>query len=497
MMSVSIKKYLLIVGLFIATASHAAAPVLSIQSAATTYTTVFNFSDPNAPNFVRCNASCAPISPAPCTIGGHDFPDNPPRPFPGPDGNMWLWASNSEAPSINIAEPSYGSYIKEANADLSGPAAVVSQCQIGFQYTPVNATDGPPSTVMASLASLNNQHWLMEFWAQGVGRNFQATAMIQNDFRFDNLMDCPAPYNNLSDCRYTNLVSGAWSNQQYQFTVPYTPVTNDGVVDDYITSPVFVTPYQYKPTYGAQGVNAQTNILYVKNLGDRIPYYYMMVNEALPAATPGPDTPAGVCLFRTNNVNDPNSWLGWNAATKTFSIPFNVNPYTTTINNPQSCSFVLPTSYRFSLAYDPQYRTFIAIGDVASTMSPVSAVVYATTQDLTNWGPPDAPTNTGTILTNTSTPSFVSEQYWLASNTCPGVPPNITGEGYLSLIDPTSSSISRAYFGQADSNFQYVGGNPYLYLVRFNPITVCNYGSDTLRDVVRLPLTITCTANCS
>ena len=496
MKALFISTLLLISGLFSATA-YAAAPVLSIQPAAAAYSTVFNFSDPNAPNFVRCNASCtADGIIGPCTIGGNDFPDNPPRPFPGPDGNMWLWANNSQALSINLATPIYGSYIKEASADLSGPvSSTFNQCQVGFQYTPVNATDGPPSTELASLASLNNQHWLMEFWAQGVARSFQATVMIQNDFRFDELADCAS--HDISNCRYTNLVSGSWSNSASQFTVPYTPVTNDGVIDDYITSPVFVTPELYVPNHGAQGVNAQTNILYVKNPGDRIPYYYMMVNEALPAAVPGGQTPAGVCLFRTNNVNNPNSWLGWNATTKTFSIPFNVNPYTTTINNPQICSFVLSSDYRFSLAYDPQYKTFIVIGDVASTTSPVSAVVYATTQDLTNWGPPDAPTNTGTILTNTSTPSFVSEQYWLASDTCPGVPPNITGEGYLSLIDPTSNSISHTYFGQADSNFQYVGTNPYLYLVRFNPITVCNYGSDTLRDVVRLPLTITCTANCS
>ena len=468
--------------------ARAAAPVLSIQAAATTYATVFDFSDSSdTTNFVRCNSSCVGIDH--CVLAGHDFPDNPPRPFLGPDGNVWLWASNSQALATSISG-GYGSYIKEANADLSGPASGVNQCKVGFQYTPVTpVNDG--SNEQQSLASLNNQHWLLEFWAQGIGRSFQAMAMIQNDFHGQSLPDC-AGYASLTYCRYTNLIAGTWSNQQQQFTVPITQVSDDGIVDDYMTSPLFVTPSQYQAKHGEQGVNAQTNIVYAKNPGDRIPYYYVLINEATPSTLPGGSAISGICLFRTNNVNDSNSWLGWNAVTKTFSVKFNANPYTTTISNPTICSFVLPSTYRFSLAYSPQYKTFIAIGDQGSASDASNnEVVYATTQDLTDWGPSNAPTNTGVMLTHSGAPSFTLEQYWVQTG---GV--NVTGEGYLSLIDPTSSSISRTYFGQPDSNFQYVSNNPYLYLVRFNPV-VSGLGGDTERDVVRVPLAITCTANCS
>ena len=473
-------------GAFTVTANAVPLLQISVAPGVTNYTTVFDFSNPNASNFVRCGTSCTGIGH--CVLAGHDFPDNPPRPFLGPDGNVWLWANNSQALCNDPSDSAcYGSYIKEASTDLSGPAPGVNQCNVGFQYTPVTPTDANET---ASLASLNNQHWLIEFWAQGVGRSFQAMAVIQNDFHGQDLTDCAA-YGSISFCRYTNLIAGTWSNQQNQFTVPYTPVNNDGVIDDYITSSMFVTPYQYKPTYGQQGVNAQTNIVYVKNPGDRIPYYYMLINESLASATPGGQNSSGLCLFRTTNVNDPSSWLGWNAATQTFSVSFNANPYTTTITNPTMCSFVLSSTYRFSLMYNPQYKTFIALGDQgSSTDATDNEVVYATTQDLTNWGPPNAPTTTGVILTNSGTPSFTLEQYWVQTD---GVG---TAEGYLSLIDPTSSSISQTYFGQADSNFQYVGNNPYLYLVRFNPV-VAGLGGDTERDVVRVPLSITCTANCS
>lgn len=484
------KLFFLVINLCFVVTVEAAAPVLQISLAPqATLQTVFNFSNPSNPNWVRCgDINTADFS--------HDFPDNPIRPFMGADGNVWLWASNSAAlcsENDALSPACYGSYIKEANADISGPAPGVNQCHVGFQYTPVTPTISPPPTEEQSLASLNNLHWLLEFWVQGVGRSFQAMAVIQNDFHGQELDNCQG---NLNVCRYTNLVSGSWNNVQGQFTVPFTSVSNGGVTEDYITSPLFVTPYLYYPLIGQQGVNAQTNILYVKNVGDRIPYYYILINEAIPEPYPNPTTvTSGLCLFRSNNVYDPNSWLGWNASTRTFSVKFNVNPYTTAINSPQSCSFVLPSQYRYSLAYDPQYKTFIAVGVAAANEAAESKVIYATTQDLTNWGSYPVPPylNSAIIWQNSDTPSYVEYQIWTDSSVDSGT----YGEGYFGLIDPTSSAISRTYFGQSDSNFQYVGRNPYLYMVYFNPKTNPSLGGDTLKDVDRLALQITCVANCS
>ena len=327
---------------------------------------------------------------------------------------------------------------------------------------------------------------------------------MQNDFHGNTLTDCGTA--GLGGCRYTNLVMATWGNSQNQFTVPFTPVANAGVTNDYITSPLFVTPYLYYPQIGEQGVNAQTNILYVKNPGDSIPYYYILVNQNAPINTPPSGVSSGLCLFRTNNINDPNSWVGWDGSA--FTVKFNVNPYVTPIANPKNCAYVLPSPFRYSLSYDPQYKTFIAMGVASvqpdpplSTQKSQSQVIYATTQDLTDWGHYPKPTNyiypPSAVMWNYNggvNPSYVLYQLWSASLGND----SFDAQGYFGLIDPTSSSISRAYFGQSDNNFQFVGSNPYLYMVYFhakiNP--PLEFGQ-TMKDVDRLPLTITCTANCA
>lgn len=470
---------------------YAATPVLQIGLAPNAdLQMVFDFTNANdTEHWVRCGAATG-------STFSQDFPDNPIRPFIGPDGNVWLWASNSRALPTSLSD-GYGSYIKEANADISGPAPGVDQCRVGFEYTPVTPAIGNEPQ---SLASLNNLHWLLEFWVNGgTGRNFQAMAVIQNDFHGDGLEDgCGSSAGigiGIGACRYTNLVAGSWSNLQSQFTVPTTQVASpnsSGTPYSYITSPLFVTPYQYVPSLNAaQGVNAQTNILYVQNPGDRIPFYYMLINEAAVTPYPNPSTvSSGLCLFRTNDVYDPGSWAGWNANTHSFSVKFNVNPYTTPLANPQTCSVVLPSAYRYALAYDPQYKTFIAVGVGNTANIQDSTVVYATTQDLTSWGDPPAEfPYTGHVLwRNSDTPQYVAYQFWSSHS---------YAEAYLGFIDPTSSSISQTYFGRPDNNFQYVGDHPYLYMVYFNPQGVPREGGDTWKDVKRLPLTITCTANCS
>lgn len=469
----------LLLGAVFFTVAPAAAPVLQIGLATgAQLQTVFDFTNSSdTTKWVRCGSATGENY-------SHDFPDNPIRPFIGPDGNVWLWASNSAALCTEgqaLTPACYGSYIKEANADLSGPALGVDQCRVGFRYSPITPSDG---NEQASLASLNNLHWLLEFWAAGVGRSFQATAIIQNDFHGEDLSDCGST--GLGGCRYTNLVTGSWSQLLNQFVMPVDQ-------NNYVTSPLFVTPYKYYPTIGEQGVNAQTNILYIRNLGDRIPYYYMLINESIPTDN-NTAVISGLCLFRTSNVSDPNSWLGWNAITKTFSVTFHANPYLSTISTPQNCSFVLPSQYRYSLEYSPQYKTFIAVGVGNASVASDSKVVYATTQDLTNWGDPSNPSNTGIMWRNSDTPSYVLYQLWTASYWPNG---NLTdAEGYFGLIDPTSNNISHSYFGQPDNNFQFVGNNPYLYMVYFHKKGDPGNGGSVWKDVVRLPLQITCSANC-
>ena len=196
-MQSSIYRYLSLVLLLVATplalADGAPQLTLSVVTNNGAPETVLNFSNPQAPNYMRC--------------GPTDFPDNPPRPFMGADGHVWLWASNSDSTGTS---GTYGSYIRKLNDDLSGPLANASQCTVAFTYTP----NIPSNTdELTSVASYTNLLWPVEFWSNGqTGRDFQLTVLIHNEFHGQQLTDCPS--GSLAGCWYANVIAGQWDQQK-------------------------------------------------------------------------------------------------------------------------------------------------------------------------------------------------------------------------------------------------------------------------------------------
>ncbi|AUH71290.1 hypothetical protein CAB17_03845 [Legionella sainthelensi] len=82
--------------------------------------------------------------------------------------------------------------------------------------------------------------------------------------------------------------------------------------------PVIVAPYPYQNIHdnnqmmGIAGMFAQSNII---KWGD---YYYILIEQDLNILNANAPLP-GVCIYRTNTLADPRSWLGFDGAQ--YSVP--------------------------------------------------------------------------------------------------------------------------------------------------------------------------------
>ena len=194
---------------------------------------------------------------------------------------------------------------------------------------------------------------------------------------------------------------------------------------------------------------------------------------------PGP--PSGVCIYRTNNIADPRSWLGFNGIS--YSVPL-VSSYPTAYEQNYNCYPVLPAYYRFSWSYNVVLDKFIIIGLDTNyqQMTPqVEAIVYTLANLDPITGILSPATNTGPDSTDYKE-FFLREITWIDVWQTSG---NVIGQGYPSVLDPTSPEISnRSRFGLIpnDRNFQYSAHHPYLYYTKLYPQTI-NKGQN--RDVVR------------
>jgi hypothetical protein len=442
--------YLSVIFLFNFSAFAAPELTLSIVDPSSPPEIALNFSFPNQPNFLRCS--------------DFDFPDNRPRAMIGPDGNVWMWANNSAA----YRKRGYkGGFFKFGGTSLNEPFAG-GACLPAFVYLSNDPTD---ENETESAASYNNRLWLAEFQ---VSKNpyYRIDAILHNEFHGESLTDCMS--HDEKDCWYSNNIAGVWDNTVQQFKLIYQANNR--------TTPVFVSPYRYKPGIGRQGFGSRTNI--ILNPGDG--YYYILVGDnTIPGA---PDT--GMCLFRTRNVKDPSSWRAWDGnkqhPNEGFTIANNLNPY---YDRPDltRCKHVLPLQYRFTITYNLQYKTFIAIGVQTGEEE---NIVYATTQDLTDWGWTEGMRrNFGHSL---YFPNFAWMSHWTAST----VGNSIDAQGYFSLLDPNSPHLSQKYLGIPDYNFQFSGGHPYLYFVLFHAKDLSLAFPNSSRDVARYELNVMCTSDC-
>ncbi|KTC69387.1 hypothetical protein Lbir_2126 [Legionella birminghamensis] len=377
-----------------------------------------------------------------CPITDGDYSDNPARPFIAADQTVWWFASNSKG------------YFKSAGIPVSqGAKDIISnlvrykdngQCSAWLQSRFNSTPNEYP------VASYNNEIWMVSPFTSD-GQNI--FTFVHNEYHIipSNVTDV---YGNLIGAMSTD---GGSSFQV--FTNPQQPGFN---------LPLIASPYAF--TSGKGGMFAQSNII---QWGD---YYYVLIEQNLQAFSSSAP-PAGVCVYRNDNLANPRGWLGFDG--EKYTIPLVPEYPSQNPENPEQylCHRVLPNYYRFSWTYNTVLQKFIIIGldtDYSQSGQPIEAFVYT----LANLDP-----DTGVLSPATNTGSLFKEYFllqitWFDEWQNAG---NVFGQAYPGLLDPTSPENG------GDRNFQYSGANPYLYYTSLFPAEE-NHGRD--RDVVRQQLSV-------
>lgn len=181
-------------------------------------------------------------------------------------------------------------------------------------------------------------------------------------------------------------------------------------------------------------------------------YYYVMVHlEAYPKINPIQDW--GVGVIRTQTLDNPDSWRGWDGSG--FNVQF-VDPYNETVTNPED-HYLQPVSQENigkmceSLTYNTYFEKFMVVGfhnkRNINTNETIHGIYYSLSDDLINW----------------SSPVLVYES--------PKTGWEVGGIYYPAIIDHSDTT----------RNFQRPGQDAYLYFTKWNS------GSYD-RDLVRVPI---------
>jgi hypothetical protein len=159
-------------------------------------------------------------------------------------------------------------------------------------------------------------------------------------------------------------------------------------------------------------------------------YYYAMFSMI----TRNPDT-SGICLMRTNILEDPSSWRGWDGGE--FTVAF-INPYNLSGGEFSECKPIAKSKLFFSLGsvqWHPESKSFVLIMRFQKWDKPrhneVPGIYISTSPDLIRWSDPFL------LLADKSASQDGRAQL------------------YPAFLDPESS----------DQNFQLIGNNPLLYTI--------------------------------
>eukprot|EP01084_Bolivina_argentea_P063802 116406_1 len=284
----------------------------------------------------------------------------------------------------------------------------------------------------ATPSEYNNSIWIQGVWRDEKDANI-VYGIIHNEFHGEkqsNQSICPSK--ELNNCWYSNTLCAISIDGGNTFKM----------YNDMNKRTCIVSPFKYIPDGGRQGMCQDSNILY-NPIKDS--YYYMWVRRANTGG--GRNYPNGMCLWRTNNLSDPNAWRGWNGSEYGFVIQ-SVDPYVQNENfNPYQhvcqISESLAGLFQWSWTYNNVVDMYIHFGNNATD------ILYSYSKDMFNWSKP-------IVL----------------------LPTNFTGDGhkivYPSLIDETSRGV----------NFEYSNEYPWLYLTRYENQTGLN------RDIIRIKLKI-------
>ena len=384
-----------------------------------------------------------------------DYADVPVRPFIGANNGILWFASNSQG------------YYKTDGVPVSHGAADIlalmtrardssGQC-ITWVVSPGQGNVNP-------IEAYNNELWMtVPYTPDGQ----MIYSLIHNEYH-------PLPVNVNNE--YGNIVAATSSDGGNTFELVQDSANNN--------VPVIVSPYPYQNIYdsnnmtGIAGMFAQSNIIKWGN------YYYILINQDLHLLNANAPQ-GGVCIYRTNNLADPRSWLGFDGTQ--YSVPLVPRYPSPPFANPEQylCKEVLPVSYRFSWSYSVVLGSFIIIGVDTNYQQPGGGSIEAFVYTLANLNPVTGILSPATG--NTYKEYLIRQITWLDQWTAIGT---VLGQSYPSLLDPTSQQISNnygPYLVANDHSFQYSGTSPYIYYTLLFPHND-NFGRN--RNVVRQALKV-------
>jgi hypothetical protein len=346
-------------------------------------------------------APVAEVSGAPLTIfsgaggqcGEYDFVDAPARAFRDHAGTVHLFAAGDH------------------NRQFTGPGLldVTYRCDVGFK----GARDGNPG-------DYDDYGWLTAFFTtDGV----TVDALIHNEFHGSEHPElCPKPGS--LGCWETDIVAAR--SRDGGFTFQRIPAPRGLVA---------ALPYRFDGGRKKQtGFFNPSNIIRIKQS------YYVMIPMINPV-----DDVSGICLLKTDTLDDPTSWRGWDGSS--FSVKF-LDPYTQDLRSPKP-SLCEPVG---------KGKLMFGLGSVSLH---VSSGFYVAVMRFNRWDKPTLGEQPGVYLSlskdliHWSDPSLVLSD---ARARRPGATSDPI-EYYPALLDPRAK----------DRNFGDVTDAPFLFTVQSTP----------------------------
>lgn len=297
-----------------------------------------------------------------------DLPDNPARFFKNNDGTLTLIASN--APNVYITKsPSFSATALTApSAHLCSPIALPST-DSQFPYT------------------FDNQEWIFATYKEPFPST-KVHALIHNEYHDPFYAEPPCKINNTTTenpCWYNVFTYAVSNNEGVTFTQATPPQNNlIAAAPDPWDASAITQPYG--SGFHFYGYQAPTNI--IKKDGY---YYTLFIKETDPDKALG--VKSGTCLMRTDNLNNPASWRGWNG--KQFSLVMDA-PYDYPAGTPHAstgsdgCASLSATSLNgFSvrgLTYNTFLQKYITVGE--GVVGNQCGFYFAISPDLITWSSP-------------------------------------------------------------------------------------------------------------
>jgi hypothetical protein len=334
-----------------------------------------------------------------------DVPDVPARAFRAADGSVRLIASHW------------------TNRGMSGPSLnqLRHSCDVLFTAA---GNDDP--------AAHDDRGWIVSTYTLD---GITIHALVHNEFH-GHKRPALCPSGRYMDCWYNTITYAVSIDGGRNFKRP--PGAGGYVAG---------VPYRFDPTQGQRsGLFNPSNII---RRGD---YFYTMVTAAAQNAQK-----AGVCLLRTDRLDDPSAWRAWGG--EGFTVAF-ADPYgTRSAAAPETCRPIpgltrLMASLSFHRPSGLYVGLFIHRQRPTPEAEPVDGVYYATSPDLVTW-------SQARLLY--PSPTTLNQSY--------GTQP----VAYPSLLDPDSPS----------RNFEDTDGDAFMYLTR---ITMKGWQTGWSRDLNRLPV---------